>query len=304
MATPDTSSQNEPSAEGCSIVDGLWSQVRFWYHLLFSLHHTQDIPIPRRVYPGLLLLTGLITGLVACGVFAITWRMFGDIYFSESSRLRLIPSIAVLILLVCTFHARSLIAFSATVEQLFGLPTVEHDNLSCSPAVLRPSSLAVAAVVLLLLLKFSCLLSLPFHAQWVPLDWRRYVMFLHPRSFFRVLLLWPVWGMLAVIIACGTGRHRDTNPPALRILSGCLRPWRVMVYVAIVVLITSLYFSPSQQPGIGLVVAMISFAIITVVSLGVSSRIGGHNIMSIIALGEVGQLAFMLTYQALARWVP
>ena len=56
-----------------------------------------------KVSPYALTLWGLIYGVLISLCFALSWKIFGEIYFSEYSRLRLIPIVVVLLIgsIVC-----------------------------------------------------------------------------------------------------------------------------------------------------------------------------------------------------------
>ncbi len=245
--------------------------------------------------PLMILLWGLVYGLILSAVFAISWKYFGDIYFSERSRLRLMPS-AMVLLASCLLNFKQLLGFSRTVDRLANPEFTQSDIYSLAlPGVL--------AIVMIILIKFSALLAMPYHTPWWPTDWRRYFNRLYPQMHFRVLILMGLWGKMGIIIASSTGQSSEDITPTDKIVRTRSTIKSLLGNLVIVFIVTTIYFSSWRNRAIGLLVAFVIFLIVYLASMLISWRIGGHNKYSIFACGELSETLLLLAYLAIARFM-
>jgi len=245
--------------------------------------------------PSMLMVWGLIYGLILSAIFAVSWKYFGDIYFSERSRLRLMPS-AMVLLASCLLNFKQFLGFSRTADRLADPKFRQSDIYSLAlPGIL--------AIVMIILIKFSALLAMPYHTPWWPTDWRRYFNCLYPQMHFRVLILIGLWGKMGVIIASSTGQSSADIDSTDKIIRGKSTIKSLLGNLVIVFIVTTIYFSSWRNRAIGLLVSFIIFLIVYLVSMIISWRIGGHNKYSIFACGELAEILLLLAYLSIARFM-
>jgi cobalamin synthase len=242
----------------------------------------------------------LTVGLILSGIFAVSWKYFGDIYFTESTRLRLVPSAMVLLV-------SSVLGF----KQLLGLAvTVDRLALAEPPAIVKMSdalqkiSLAgVLAVVLAILVKFAALLAMPNHVLWWPGDWRRYFNPLYPRIPFRVLILFGLWAKCGLLIASATGAQSQAIAEPDRALRRATSIKALLISLIAVTALTTIYFSSAYNRAIGLLLSLWMFVVLYLASMLLSRRQGGHDGFSMHACAELGETALLMGYLAIARYL-
>jgi hypothetical protein len=91
---------------------------------------------------------------------------------------------------------------------------LENNNLAY--AIMLPG---ILAIFMALLIKFSALLAMPYHAPWWPADWRRIFNRLYPQMHFRIFILLGLWGKLGFVISASTGQtaeNIDATSKAIR----------------------------------------------------------------------------------------
>jgi len=253
-----------------------------------------------RPLPTAISVWGLVVGLILSGVFALSWKYFGDIYFTEDTRLRLVPSAMVLVA-ISILNLKQLAAVAITADQVvLREPPGEragHDPLR------QCSIIAVVAVVLAILLKFSALLAMRHHALWRPGDWRRVFNPIYPRIHARVLVLLGLWGKAGLLIAAGTGSQHPNIRPADRALRQALRIRTLVFNLAAVTVMTTVYFSTWRNRALGLLVSLFVFVVVYLASMLISRRQGGHDGWSMFACAELGELALLLGYLVIAKYL-
>jgi len=245
---------------------------------------------------------GLVVGLIFCLVFAGSWKHFGDIYFSEYSRLRLVPSVMV-ILAGSILGFKQLLAVAVTVDQMVlksSDPPPDHRE------ALRTITLAgLLAVFLVILLKFSALLAMPYHTPWWPGsdDWRHVFNRFYPRMLFRVLILLALWGKTALIIAGTTGSTHPSALPADRAFRRAGNIKTLLFNLAIVMGLTTIYFSSWRNRAIGVLISLFLFLLLYLASMALARYRGGHDRYSMFACAELGEVALLLGYLAAAKFL-
>jgi hypothetical protein len=251
-----------------------------------------------RFSPWMVTVWGLVCGLIFCGVFAGSWKVFGDIYFSESSRLRLVP-IAMVVLAGTLLGFRSLVGLAVTVDRAAGAGDADD-----GAALPRVGLAGQTALVLAVLLKFAGLLAMPYHTPWLPGDWRRYFWPLYPSMMHsRVLLLLGLWTAAGLLVAGATG-------PAGPGLGGADRQFRRTLTIRSLIgnlvftfLVTAVYFSSWRNRGIGILLSFIIFLAVYLVSMAVSWRQKGHDRFTLFACAELAQLLLLFGYLAVDKYL-
>jgi hypothetical protein len=248
--------------------------------------------------PGMVTLWGLFFGLILCGVFAWSWKFFGDLYFSEYSRLRVVP-IALVVLTASILNFKQLLGLAVTVDRLAG-GEGENSQGRGNPGV---GLAGQVAVILVILLKFSALLAMPYHAPWWPGDWRRIFNPLYPVMHYRVLILLGLWGKTGMLIAGATGPTSPEIGESDRALRRKLTIRSLLGNLVFTFLITTVYFSSWRNRAIGILVSFIIFLIVYLVSMIVAWRTKGHDRYSMFACGEIGEVLLLFSYLAVSRFL-
>ncbi|MFA5865923.1 MAG: hypothetical protein WC975_14720 [Phycisphaerae bacterium] len=249
-----------------------------------------------RVSPWMITGWGLLYGLVLCVVFGASWKLFGDIYFSEYSRLRIVP-MAMVILVGSATGFKQLLGLAVTVDRLAG---EGRSDGAVIPPVKLPGQLAI---VLVILLKFSALLSLPYHTPWWPGDWRRYFNFLYPVMYYRVLILLGLWGKTGLLVAGATGPTHGATDDVDRAFRRKLTIKSLIGNLVLTFVMTTVYFSQWRNRAIGMLVSVVIFLLVYLVSMIFSWRGKGHDRYSMFAIAELSELFLLLGYLAIAKFL-
>jgi len=229
---------------------------------------------------------GLLIGIVYAVFFSVAWRLFGEYH-----RMRLVPTVSLLAVDLAWFGYR-LVAGSAA---LFSRRRDADDARGA--AVVG----GVLAVLLIVLLKQALLLSLPYGARPQPADWRQHLGILYPAPIYRPLILMPVWGRWAMMLAAAMGRAAPgASARTVRLTAGMgLRA--VGAGWAAAALLTLLYV-PAPQVYLGhavlVAVGTLVAAYFTAFLLGRRER--GQTEETILATGLAGELSFLLLYLPVA----
>jgi hypothetical protein len=254
-----------------------------------------------KVSPYALMVWGLVYGVLISLCFAVSWKIFGEIYFSEYSRLRLIPIVVVLLIgsIVCF---RQLLGFAVTIDRLV-MPDQSDDSNETSktiPTVHFPGQLAV---FLLILLKFTALLAMPYQTPWWPADWRRFFNFLYPKALYRVLILAGVWNSAAILLASATGPTRKTANASDCSFRKQMSIKSLLGNLLITFVLTSIYFSSWRNHALGLLVAFILFLVMYLISMLLAWRLKGHDRFTSFACAQIAETLVLLSYLIISRYM-
>ena len=142
----------------------------------------------------------------------------------------------------------------------------------------------VLAVAVLVALKLALWAAVPEGIAGWPADWRRYFNFLYPWPVFRPLILAPLWGRWALILASGVGRAAPGQGGAVTVpvrssLSGVLG-WLVALTV-----LTAIYCGRHGQWMIGCIIGLAVLGCTFLFAVLTSRRFGGHTRASVYAAG-------------------
>lgn len=246
---------------------------------------------------------GLLIGIAYAAIFRLTWLWLG-----EYRGIRLAP-MAPLLVFDVAFLGYRLMEGAATVITLWKRPPQSQVELNVRD---REKEVGVASavpwlpvavlVVLAIISKFALLVSLPAGAVTYPADRRENLLFLYPYVIFRPLVLMPLWGRWAVLLASGIGRVApDSHGPLRRMAQGNTL-MMVMLYWGAATALTVMYCSPTgRHVGWSMLVSLGMLLVAYIISFGLARRFGGQTEATIWATGWAVELSFLLAYLPFAR---
>lgn len=238
----------------------------------------------------------LLIGLAWAGVFRATWRLYGEV-----AGIPIIPALFVVLLEAFVTGRYLPLALARVVDRFdageSGRGAVpEIDDLS-SPPRLR----GTLVLLLIVLVQFVFVGSLRNYNPWWPPqdDWRHYFNFLYPRPIYRPLLLAPLWGRWAVLLAATIGRTAEQADSATVAICRSMTPGRLLRLAVLPLLLSCIYFSREQNFLIGAVIGLAVFAISFIACVLMARRLGGQSRTTLLATGQVAQIAFLAVYRAM-----
>jgi len=238
---------------------------------------------------------GLLIGVTYAGLFRLAWRGFG-----EYQRVRLAP-MAVLLAADLGFFGYRLLA--GAVRSLRGRRDGRgiNDEFDVSVSSFDPTAPAVTVLVLGLL-KYSLLLSLPFGAWVWPADWREHLGWLFPAVIYRPLILMPLWGRWAMMLAVTIGRVADAGSPRLhRMAEGRGLPGVLGAWLACSGLTVVFFAATVEHVALAAILSLGMMLVAYGVSFGLARRAGGQTEATIGAAGLTVEIAFLAAYVPAAR---
>jgi cobalamin synthase len=234
---------------------------------------------------------GLLIGVVYALVFGICWRIFG-----QYQGIRWLPAVAVLCIDLAGLGYR-LLAGTATLAA-----RCDRD---------RPVPVAgVLAVVLVALVKFCLLVSLPRgiwqasaggHAPgWEPL--LDPLKPLAPTPIYRPLLLMPLWGRYAMELALVVGRAAPHTSRRLMHMGEGTSVGRVILHWLVCTVLTASYCSGAGRYLAHTVIMSLGVLLLVYAACFVMAhRLNGQDEATVGAAGLTGELSFLVLYIALAN---
>ncbi len=231
-------------------------------------------------YAGRWLTTwGLLIGIVEIAVFAAAWRWLG-----EYQRVRLGPMAVLLVADLGWLSYRSVEGACRLVRA----PAEARKEWTPAPAVL---------IALVVVLKFALLASLPVGVRVWPADWREHLSLLYPPVMYRPLLLMPLWGRWAMMLAMTIGRPAADAPASLRQMAGALGLKTVMAHWLACAGLTVFYCTTAaENAATGILISLAMMLVAYLFSFAIA-RIGqGQSSASVWAAGLVTELAFLCAY--------
>ncbi len=239
---------------------------------------------------------GLAIGLLWVGVFRAVWRLYGE----EVTSLRLVPAAAVVLvdgLFVgyCLFGG-----LAATVNALTGRRHAREPEQEDAVALAQP---AVMVLLLAILLELILISALRTGSWWWPSDWRRYLNFAYPRLIYRPLLLAPLWGRWAILLAASVGRVAPRAHSAAVGLSRASSPRRVLTTFLPPLIFTAAYCSRSGNVIIGTIIALAVLGLTFVSSVIIARRGGGQTRRSMLAAGKIAELIFLGAFVGMSGYI-
>lgn len=239
---------------------------------------------------------GIATGILWATVFRFTWRLYG-----ETANLRIIPAIAI-VLLECLITGPFLaLGLARTVHLLTGKTPLRCEHDPEQPL----SPLGSLALSLTILSQWALIASIPTINPWYPMahDWRSYFSFMYPAPIYRPLILAPLWGRWAILLAASVGcmgKYADSQAVAL---SASLRPGRILRHALVPLVLTAIYCSRDQNLLTGVIIGLLVFASAYSVAVLLAHRGAGQSRQSLYATAQIAQLSLLLFYRAFWRQI-
>lgn len=234
---------------------------------------------------------GLLIGLAWAGLFKSTWRLYGEV-----ASLRVIPPLAIVIVESLITGPFLMLGLARTVNLLTSARPWRPPIDATEP--LSPAG--TLALVLSVLSLWVFIASIPPTSGWWPPpdDWRYPLRHLYPAPIYRSLVLAPIWGRWAILLAGTVGRTAKYADDQTVALCRPLAPGRLLLHTIFPMTITSAYLSRDGNYLTGIIVGMIVFLAAYVPSVVMARRGGGQTRQSLYAVGLVGQLTFLAAYRA------
>lgn len=224
---------------------------------------------------------GLMIGTIYAAVFGGVWFLYGE-YFG----LRLLPTIILLVVDAGFFGNRLWRGACVTADDLC------HNDGVLSRAF-RP---ALLVLVLLIFLKAALILCLPRGQQWSIGDWRRFLLLVYPQPIYRPLILMPIWGRWAMLLALSLGRAQADEPPDFLRLMKSAKLRVVLVWLIICMALTAAYCGKGGNVAAGLLISGITLALAYLICVILAWRLGGLTRVSVYAVGLVAEMTFLFAY--------
>ncbi len=236
---------------------------------------------------------GLLIGILWAGAFRGAWRLYGEI-----DGLRMVPGLAV-VLLEALLTGRFLwLAVARAADGPLGPSMGDDERLTRNPSL---RACGAMAIVLCAMVQWVLVVSIPHVTPWWPPpdDWRSAFNFLYPRPIYRPLILAPLWGRWAILMAAATGRTAPGVDAMTASLCRSMGPRRVLLHALLPVVLTCIYFSRERNFLIGGVISLFAFASSYLAAQVLARRNGGQDRVTLFAAGQIGQIAFLAIYRAL-----
>jgi cobalamin synthase len=231
---------------------------------------------------------GLAIGVLYAIIYRGAWKWFG-----EYQHLRLLPPVALLIADFGFFGYRPLAATVGLFDRR--PPGASPDGLPL-PAAL--------ALILIVLLKFAMLVVLPAGAVIWPADWRQHLGPLYPAVLYRPLVLMPLWGRWAMLLALCIGRVSPHGSDRLRRMAAGARLTRIIGWWFLIALLTVAYSSATPYHlAYGVVISLAILLATYLASFALARRFGGQTETTVHAAGLIGELALLMFYLPVARYI-
>ncbi|UCD27990.1 MAG: adenosylcobinamide-GDP ribazoletransferase [Planctomycetota bacterium] len=231
---------------------------------------------------------GLVIGAVYAVVFRGAWRWFG-----EYEKLRLVP-VAVILSIDLGWCGYRLISSVAIV---LASRNQQNDIMKLDVSVL-------VFVLIIVIFKLALLLSLPMGGRVWPADWRNHFWPLYPYVTYRPLILMPLWGRWAMMLAIIIGRIAPADTSRLRRMAEGTNLVFIMFYWLLCSGLTVVYCSADvKHIPLGIVIALGIMVVTYLTSFFLARRFAGQTELTLGVTGLVGELAFLVFYQPFARYI-
>jgi hypothetical protein len=234
---------------------------------------------------------GLLTGLLWAATFRLSWRVYGEI-----ASMRVVPALVV-VLLECLLTGPFLaLGLARTVHLLAGRSPLRADADTMAPL----SPVGTLILCLTVMSQWALIVSVPAISPWWPPlgDWRHKFTFMYPAPLYRPLVLAPLWGRWAILLAACVGRTARDADVQVQALAGAVGPALLLRHSLLPMGLTAIYCSRDQNLLLGVIIGLLVFAASYLVTVIMARRGGGQTRQSLFAAGQIGQLAFLACYRA------
>ena len=227
---------------------------------------------------------GLLWGLLWAAVFRLSWRIFGEV-----AGARFMPALVVLLLDAAFLGARQ---YWGAWRVLCRVTARRTEGRSEEGGSLAP----MLGLMLILLSVWVLILSVPNRPGYWPADWRATLGLneLLPRPIFRPLILAPIWGRWAMLMAANVGRVRPGS--MAEGFCAAVRPSLVLGAFVPTAALTAAYCAQFGSPLVGLIIALAVLGVTHLASTLLGRRLGGQSLSTIFAVSLLAQITFLLAY--------
>ncbi|MCH7814736.1 MAG: hypothetical protein IID40_12030 [Planctomycetes bacterium] len=234
---------------------------------------------------------GLLIGLLYVGLFRASWRVFGEV-----GGVRLMPALAVWLADGMLFGLVMFLGAAQTVDRWKG-----RDLAAEADAGRALGQAGLTALFVLLVVKLVLWCSLPEGVAGWPADWRRHFNFAYPRPVLRPLILAPLWGRWALILAAGIGRRAPGAGAPDKTPAPPPSPAAVLGWFLPILALTAVYCGRQGRWMIGCIIGLAVMGVAFLFAVIVSRRFLGHTRFTVLATGLVAEIAFLLCYLAASQ---
>ncbi|HUU84845.1 MAG TPA: hypothetical protein VM243_15195 [Phycisphaerae bacterium] len=234
---------------------------------------------------------GLLMGLAYAALYRGCWRVFGEV-----AGVRLLPAVVVW-LLDAALLGLPMFVGAARVGDCWGRPHLLDDAAD-------GRQLGVAGVfilVVLLVLKLALWTALPEGILGWPTDWRRHFNFLYPRPVFRPLILAPLWGRWALMLAGSIGRTAPMQDRPILGRAGGASPVRLLGWFLFNLVMTAVYCGRHGRWMIGCIIGLVVLGVTFLFSVVVARRFRGQTRSTVYAAAGLGEIVFLVAYLAFSQ---
>ena len=123
---------------------------------------------------------------------------------------------------------------------------------------------------------------------------------MYPHAEYRPLILAPMWGRWAMLMVGSIGRLRDRADTGVSRFCGSLSATLVLLWAVPVTVLTSIYCGHQGRWMFGCIISCVVLAGTYLYGAIASHRQGGQTHDSILGAGLIGELIFLVAYEALA----
>lgn len=240
--------------------------------------------------------TGLAIGLIYAGVYRGCWRIFGEV-----SGVRLMPAVAVWLVDAILFSLPMYLG-AARVADRWSLPLQPGGRADQGTTGDRWLGTAgVMTLMVLLVVKLVLWTAIPKGILGWPTDWRRYLNFLYPRPVFRPLILAPLWGRWALMLAGSIGRAAPGSGRSAPGLAGPASPVVVLGWFLVNLFVTGIYCGPRGRWMIGCIIGLVVLGVTFLFSVLAARRFGGRTAFTVYAAAALAEITFLIAYLAASQ---
>ncbi|MCP4246893.1 MAG: hypothetical protein GY778_07575 [bacterium] len=234
---------------------------------------------------------GLVIGMLYVGLFRASWRVFGEV-----GGVRLMPALAVWLADGMVFGLVMFLGAARTVDRW-----KERDVSVSADAAPSLGQVGLTALFVLLIVKLVLWCALPEGVAGWPADWRRHFNFAYPRPVLRPLILAPLWGRWALILAAGIGRRAPGAEPPNQTPAQPPSPIAVLGWFLPILALTAVYCGRQGRWMIGCIIGLAVMGVAFLFAVISSRRFLGHTPFTVLATGLVTETTFLVCYLAASQ---